>query len=112
MTAACARPAAFSGWRNPSAEAEEPALAVVTGPAAEGHFEVQPRHVPFVGCAIPYNLDIMGAKQVLGTHVRPMLVLDAAEQGELVVRAEVQLEGADTRQCVVVHPLGILAVVF
>src|SRR5262249_14807037 len=56
------------------------------------------------------DLERVRFQQIISRCVITMLVLDPAEQRELVIRAHVELERREPWPLAVVHPLGVMAV--
>src|SRR5919204_258187 len=95
-------------WGLRSLERHEPALAVFAGAAGERHLQVNPGNVPGLSPPIIDHLDCGGLQEILSRGMIAMLVLDAAEQGELVIRTHVKLKRLHSGPLPVVYTLGIL----
>src|SRR5205823_13926780 len=93
-------------------EGHEPALAVLARPSGEDDFQVQAVDVPTVLRHVALHLERVGPQQVLGRRVIAVLVLDAADERAVVVRAHVDLEGRQAGPLPVVDALTVLPVAF
>src|SRR5581483_6039725 len=95
-----------------ASQRHEPALAVFPRAAGQHDVEVQPVDVPAVLRVIGDQLYGIRPEQVLRRVVVAMLVLDPAEERELVIRPHVELERLHAWPPAVVHAFGVLPVGF
>ena len=70
---------------------------------------MKPSDVPFVRATVRPKLDNVWIQQVIGRAVVAMLLLNAKEERELVLRPEMQFEWGKPWPAPVVHTLGIFA---
>src|SRR5207244_402019 len=90
----------------------EPALALLPGAPGHRNLQVNARDIPPVARAGARHLHYIRMEQVAGGGMFPMLLLNAAEERELVIGAHMQLKWAHARQLSIVDTLGVLAVGF
>src|SRR5262249_54433229 len=93
-------------------ERDEPALALFAGPACEHHLEVEPVDIPRLFRVLAAQLDRERPQQIVGRGVLAVLVLNAAEERELMIRPHVELERRQPGPTAVVDALAVLAVAF
>ncbi len=90
-------------------EEDEPAFAVGTRAAGQGHGKdkIERRNFPPLLGAAGLHRDSMRLQQVLRRSVLAVLVVDTLEDGELAARSQMYLELADAVDDMVVHTFGV-----